>query len=116
VQETAGARWVIGCILAGAVISALFSPRIALASCVAFLASELADYAVYTPLRRRNRHGAAIASNIVGAIVDTILFLTIAGFPLSAIWGQLAIKIGLTTLFVGITYVVFRQPVNANNS
>jgi len=58
-QEAASRRWVWIAILAGAALSALFSPALALASAVAFLVSEGADWAVYTPLRRRTPLGAA---------------------------------------------------------
>ena len=48
------ALWVAGLIVAGALLSYLVSaPFIALASGVAFLASETADLLVYTPLRRK---------------------------------------------------------------
>ncbi|PDW00054.1 hypothetical protein CJ255_21180 [Candidatus Viridilinea mediisalina] len=50
-HETLGRRWVVGAILLGALLSAVLSPQLALASGLAFLVSELADYAVYAPLR-----------------------------------------------------------------
>ncbi len=50
-QESLGRRWTVVAILAGAVLSAVVSPTFALASGTAFLFSELADFAVYTPLR-----------------------------------------------------------------
>src|SRR5436190_21754949 len=53
-QERLGRRWTIVAIAVGAVLSALVSPQFALASGAAFLLSELADFAVYTPLRERN--------------------------------------------------------------
>ena len=37
----------------------------------AFLLSELADFAVYTPLAERRWLTAVVASNIVGTIVDS---------------------------------------------
>ena len=99
-QEDGGKRWVVAAILIGAAISALFSPALALASGVAFLVSEFADFAVYTPLRDSGRTRAAIASNVVGAVVDTVLFLWIAGFPLSGTATQVLVKVGTTTVFV----------------
>jgi uncharacterized PurR-regulated membrane protein YhhQ (DUF165 family) len=74
-QETLGRRWVIVAIVLGALISAGLSAQLALASGLAFLFSELADFAVYTPLRRRSWLGAVVASNTVGVIVDSALFL-----------------------------------------
>lgn len=114
VHDVLGVRWVIGCIVVGAVVSAAFSPQMAIASAVAFLASELADFAVYAPLRRRGRIRAALASNAVGSVVDSALFLLIAGFPLSLVWAQVGIKFGTTCAFVLIWRLgdVLRQPVH----
>ena len=119
VQETLGGRWVVGCILAGAAISGLFSPQLALASAVAFLLSELADFAVYSPLRRSGRTRAALASNAVGAVVDSALFLALAGFPLWLIWAQVGIKVATTSAFVlvwGSARALLRQPVHAESA
>lgn len=101
VQDLLG-RWVFAVIGAGAVLSfAVSSPTIALASVVAFLLSELADLAVYTALRDRGYLRASVASNVVGAVVDTAVFLTLAGFALSqAFVGQVAGKLALTLLAV----------------
>lgn len=78
-QDTGGRWWVLGTILAGGVVSYLIAdPFIALASAVAFTVSELADMAVYSPLRSRNWTGAVVASNLVGAVVDTAIFIGIA--------------------------------------
>ncbi|KAB2384729.1 VUT family protein [Actinomadura montaniterrae] len=85
VQDTAGRRTVLAAIAAGAVLSAwLATPQLALASGVAFAASEVADMAIYTPLRRKGWARAVLASNVVGAVVDTVLFLALAGFPVMA--------------------------------
>jgi hypothetical protein len=47
-------------------------------STVAFLLSDLADLAVYTPLQRRRLMLAVQASGVVGLIVDSIVFLWLA--------------------------------------
>jgi uncharacterized PurR-regulated membrane protein YhhQ (DUF165 family) len=99
-QDVGGRRWVVGAILAGAAVSAAFSPQLALASCAAFLLSEFADFAVYTPLRRRRRTAAALLSNAVGSIVDSIAFLTLAAYPLTLLPAQVGLKIGTTTALV----------------
>jgi uncharacterized PurR-regulated membrane protein YhhQ (DUF165 family) len=62
----------------GAGLSALVSPALAVASGVAFLVSEAADFAVYTPLRRRSWDAAVWASGLVGSLVDSVLFLGLA--------------------------------------
>ena len=106
-QERAGKWPAVALILAGAVLSfAVSDPFIALASGVAFLASELADLAVYTPLRSRGYVRAALASNVVGSFVDTVIFLSIAGFP---VWasapGQMAGKLAITAAVVGLVVI-----------
>lgn len=51
---------------------------IALASAIAFGLSELADLAVYTPLRERHWVAGVVASNAVGAAIDSLVFLPLA--------------------------------------
>ena len=54
VQRRLGRAWSLGAIGVGAVLSAAVAPpSLVLASAVAFFFSELADFAVYTPLQRR---------------------------------------------------------------
>lgn len=101
-QDAAGKRWTLAAIAVGAVLSFLIAdPFIALASAAAFGLAEAADLAVYTPLRKRGYIRAAIASNIVGAFVDTIVFLAVAGFPIiSALPGQMVGKLVITAAVV----------------
>lgn len=112
VQDGGGKRLTFALIVVGAALSYLVSdPFIALASGVAFLASETADLAVYTPLRKRGYVRAAIASNVVGALVDTVLFLWIAGFPIrDAIAGQMVGKTIVTAAVVALVVVVRTMP------
>lgn len=78
-QDTLGVRAVVAAIIIGAALSGLVATRdLAVASGVAFLFSEAADLAVYTPLRKRNWLGAVAASNLVGLFVDSFLFLWLA--------------------------------------
>lgn len=102
-QDLAGRDWTLAAIAAGGVLSFVVAdPFIALASCVAFLLSELVDLGIYTPLRRRGYVRAAIASNAAGAVVDTVVFLYIAGFGLAmtAVSGQLVAKLTVTAAIV----------------
>jgi uncharacterized PurR-regulated membrane protein YhhQ (DUF165 family) len=99
-HERYGAGMTMGCIVVGAVLSAVLSPRFALASGLAFLVSELADLAVYTPLRRRYGLGALVASNVVGFVVDSALFLLLAFGSLAYLPGQLVGKAWMTALAV----------------
>lgn len=96
VHERLG-RWpVVGAIVAGAALSAALDPALAVASGAAFLFSELADLAVYDPLRKRNLLGAVVASNIVGLLVDSWLFLTLAFGSLAFLPGQVVGKAYMT--------------------
>jgi queuosine precursor transporter len=95
VHETAGRAAVFGCIAAGALASAVTAgPRLAAASAGAFAIAETVDLLVYTPLRRRSWVVAVLASNTVGAIADTLLFLRLAGFgtSTSVVVGQMVAK------------------------
>ncbi len=91
-HEQSGARWVIAAIGVGTVASVLVSPTFAVASGTAFLFSEAADFAVYAPFRKRAWVAAVIASNIVGSIVDSALFLSLAFGNLDFLPGQLVGK------------------------
>lgn len=117
VQDGLGKAWTAFLIVLGAVLSyAVADPFIALASGVAFLAAEAADLAIYTPLRRRGYVRAAIASNVVGAVLDTVLFLWIAGFPIAGAWqgqvvGKLSITLAVVLMVVGVRGAVSRESV-----
>lgn len=104
-QDTLGRRWVLVAILAGAALSAIVSTQFALASATAFLVSELFDFAVYTPLRERNWIGAVAASNVVGLVTDSVLFLWIAFGSLEFLTGQVIGKTWMTLLAVAVLMV-----------
>ena len=108
-HDTLGRWYVLGGIAAGSVISLVQSDNatipggvtsIAIASAAAFLLSESFDFAVYTPLRRRHWLGAVVASNVVGFVVDSILFLWLAFGSLEFLSGQLVGKGWMTALAV----------------
>jgi hypothetical protein len=117
VQDGLGKGVTIGLIAAGALLSYLVAdPFIALASGVAFLFAEAADLAIYTPLRRRGYIRAAVASNVVGAVIDTFLFLWIAGFPIPGAWqgqmvGKLTITLAVVLVVAGVRGAVSRESV-----
>ena len=90
VQRRLGAAFGIGAILAGAVLSAAIAPRaLVIASTAAFLLSEFADFAVYTPLARRRLVLAVLASSVVGLVIDSIVFLWLAFGSLGFLEGQI---------------------------
>jgi uncharacterized PurR-regulated membrane protein YhhQ (DUF165 family) len=111
-HDAGGIRWVMFAIGGGALLSLVLADgRIAIASAVAFLVAELLDLAVYAPLRRRAWRTAVVASNVIGAIADTFLFLALAGFPISpaAMGGQLLVKaVWVTAGFLAVAEVVRR--------
>lgn len=104
-QDTLGRSWVLAAIIVGALLSAFVSTQFALASGVAFLFSELFDFAVYTPLRDRNWLGAVALSNVVGLVTDSILFLWLAFGSLEFLNGQVVGKAWMTLAAVGVLLV-----------
>jgi uncharacterized PurR-regulated membrane protein YhhQ (DUF165 family) len=99
VQRRLGVGFGLGAIIAGAVISAgLAPPSLVLASTTAFLLSEFADFAVYTPLARRRLVAAVVASSIAGLVVDSIAFLWLAFGSLEFLLGQIVGKLWMVLL------------------
>lgn len=109
-HDTGGRRWVLGAIAVGAALSAVVSPpALALASGLAFATSETADMLVYTPLRRRSWLLAAVASNTVGLVVDSALFLWLAFGSLEFLAGQVVGKFWVTALAVSVWALLRRR-------
>ena len=105
VQRRLGARWAIAAILAGAALSALLAPpALVLASGAAFLLSELADFAVYTPLQRRRLVLAVVASGLVGLVIDSLLFLQLAFGSLDFLSGQIIGKAWIVLLSIPVIW------------
>jgi queuosine precursor transporter len=97
VQQLLGLRAAFAAIAIGLVLSALVAPpALVLASAAAFGLAELADLAVYTPLRRKRLWAAVLASGAVGALVDSAVFLLIAFGSLDYIAGQVVGKVWMT--------------------
>jgi len=97
-HESANARWIIVAIVLGAGVSYMLEDvgKIAIASGVAFLCSELADFLVYTPLRNKGKMGALLLSNAVGLVLDSIIFLYLAFGSLEFLSGQITAKAYMT--------------------
>lgn len=90
VQRRLGLAWAIGAIVVGGILSALYAPpALVVASVAAFLLSELADLAVFTPLQKRGLVLAALASSLVGLVIDSIVFLWLAFGSLKYLEGQM---------------------------
>ncbi len=101
VQRRLGVEFGIGAIVVGAAISALLAPAsLVIASAAAFLLSEFADFAVYTPLARRRLVLAVVASSLVGLVVDSIVFLLLAFGSLDFLPGQIIGKLWMVLLAI----------------
>lgn len=124
VHRYANVWWVLGGIALGIALSwFLASPALAVASAAAFAIAELVDLLVYMGTRRRRGFIAAAAiSNVISAPLDTVVFLWIAGFPLTAdtVIGQLVGKLLWATalpLFVyWIARALLRKPLHTEGA
>jgi uncharacterized PurR-regulated membrane protein YhhQ (DUF165 family) len=93
VQRRLGLWCAVLAILAGSILSAAFAPpALVLASAAAFLLSETADLLIFTPLQRRGLILAAVASSVVGLVVDSVVFLALAFGSLQFLPGQVVGK------------------------
>jgi hypothetical protein len=110
VQRRLGIEFGIGAIIAGAAISAGLAPTsLVIASAAAFLLSEFADFAVYTPLARRRLVLAVVASSLVGLVVDSIVFLWLAFGSLDFLLGQIIGKLWMVLLAVPLVAYLRRR-------
>ena len=114
VQRRLGVGVAVGAILAGAALSALIAPpALVVASGVAFLLSELADFAVYTPLARRRMMAAVVASSLVGLVVDFDR-VPLARLRLARIFGRAGGRQGLDGARLGSIGAVAQAPRRAH--
>ena len=110
VQRRLGTIFAIGAIISGAALSSfLADPSLVLASGAAFLLSELADFAVYTPLQRRRLVLAVFASGVVGLIIDSAFFLYLAFGNLDYISGQIVGKTWMIILALPVIVWIRRR-------
>ena len=110
IHEHFGAHTAAVAIISGAALSAaIASPALVIASGAAFLLSELADLAVYTPLRQRRLYTALFLSGLIGALVDSAVFLFLAFGSLEFIAGQILGKFWVTLLALPLFFMIQRQ-------
>src|SRR5580658_8524179 len=94
VQRCLGLTFGLVAIVLGAGASMLVAPAsLVVASGLAFLISEFADFAVYTPLQQRRLMLAVVASSCLGLVVDSIVFLWLAFNSLALLPGQVVGKL-----------------------
>jgi uncharacterized PurR-regulated membrane protein YhhQ (DUF165 family) len=110
VQRRLGVGFSAAAVLAGAALSAFLAPpALVLASAVAFLLSEFADLAVYTPLQKRRLVLAVLASGAVGLLVDSIVFLWLAFGSLDFLAGQVVGKAWMVLLALPFMHLLRRR-------
>jgi queuosine precursor transporter len=90
----------VGFALAVMLSAWLATPRIALASGAAFLTAQLLDIAVFQRLRRGIWWRAPLASSVVGSVLDTAIFFSLAfagtGLPwVTLAMGDFSVKLAL---------------------
>ena len=114
VQRWLGLGWVLASIVVGACLSMLVAPpALAMASAAAFLLSELADTAVYTPLARRRLMLAVALSSAVGLAIDGAVFLWLAFGSLAHLPGQVLGKAIMVAVAMPVIWYVRHREVSA---
>lgn len=107
VQRRLGKVWALIAIGIGAAISWwLAPPALVVASTVAFLLSELADFAVYTPLQERRLVLAVLLSSAAGLVIDSVVFLYLAFGSLNFIEGQILGKLWMVLLALPLIWLI----------
>lgn len=81
------------------------TPRIAIASGTAFICAQLVDIHVFHRLRERSWWRAPLVSGVIAAVLDTLVFFSIAFAATGAPWvtwalGDMAIKLALNLLML----------------
>lgn len=120
VHRALGRSTVIACILLGSLLSWLVEANtqipgghvsLAVASAIAFLASEFSDLAVYEKVRESGWMPAVVASNIVGILADSALFLWLAFGSFAFFWGQVVGKSWMTLAVLPILLLIRRSTI-----
>jgi uncharacterized PurR-regulated membrane protein YhhQ (DUF165 family) len=115
VQRRLGVAWALGAIGAGAALSAAFAPAaLVVASTAAFLLSEIADLAVFTPLQRRGLVRAVAVSSFVGLVVDSLVFLWLAFGSLAYLPGQVIGKAWMVVLALPVIWLLRQRDARAS--
>ncbi|MDL1891955.1 VUT family protein [Sphingobacteriales bacterium CHB3] len=98
------------------------TPRIVVASLVAFIVSSLIDVEIFAWWKEkigRHKWARVLTSNTVSTFVDSVVFVGIAFagvLPLvSLIAGQYVMKMGITIVSIPLIYLVRRQAATARN-
>jgi queuosine precursor transporter len=99
VQRRLGVAYALAAIGIGAILSGFLAPLpLIMASTTAFLFSEIADFAVFTPLQKRGLIRAVLISSVVGLVADSLIFLWLAFGNLDYLAGQIVGKAWMVLL------------------
>ena len=110
VHEVGGIKAALAAIAIGAVLSWFVAPpALVVASVAAFTLAELADLSVYAPLRERRLWLAVALSGLVGAAIDSAVFLWLAFGSLDFLAGQVVAKLQVTLLAVAVLWLWRRR-------
>ena len=97
----------------------LISTRIGVASGIAFLLAQLLDVKIFDILRKKTWYLPPLISSIVGSIVDTFLFFSIAFYGTGINWvslglGDLSVKLLVALIMLIPFRLLIRRLSNAN--
>lgn len=105
-------HWIFGAMIIGLGLSTLTAwPVIVVASGVAFLISETADWAVYT-FTKRPLSQRIMISSLIGAPLDQVVFLWLASQVVDGLFAWGSIVTGIVSKLVGawiVSRIVARQ-------
>ena len=86
--------------------SNLISKRIAIGSGIAFLTAQLLDVQVFDKLRKKVWYVAPFISSLIGSVIDTFLFFSIAFYGTGINWVTLSFGDLFVKIFVAIVMLI----------
>jgi uncharacterized PurR-regulated membrane protein YhhQ (DUF165 family) len=101
----------------GAILSLILAPwRIALASSVAFIVSQLLDIAVFNKLRQQSWWKAPFIGSVIASVIDTALFFGLAFAGTQLNWlhlaaGDLGVKLAMAVVLLAPFRLLIKSPV-----
>jgi len=109
-QELTNWKWSAFAVIIGGVLSWYTSnPFLAIASAAAFITAEMFDLAVYTPLRKHGKPLAIFVSGLVGALVDSMIFVYVAFGSLDFSLGTAVGKIYASVAVAAALYMYHKK-------
>ena len=84
----------------------MISIRIAIGSATAFIVAQNLDINIFDKLRRRSWYIAPLTSSIIGSILDTFIFFSIAFYNTDVPWVTLSLGDLFVKLLVALTMLI----------